>query len=85
MILEKVLLFNKGDESQFVVDFQGTPPFSFTYSRTNPGSKNVREEVVTVSDIAGYKVSVFNVVEYFNFSRGYIQSHFYSRSLLFFP
>jgi nucleoporin POM152 len=59
----------EGDESQFVVDFQGTPPFSFTYSRSKLGSKAGQDEVITVSDIESHRVIMFNLVEHLYFAR----------------
>jgi nucleoporin POM152 len=49
----------EGDESSFSVDFEGTPPFSFTYARSRgSGSKSaVKEELFTVSDITEKHVS----------------------------
>jgi nucleoporin POM152 len=59
----------EGDESQFVVDFQGTPPFSFTYSRSKLESRSSQDEVITVSDIQSHRVIIFNLVEHLDLTR----------------
>lgn len=47
----------EGDESAFTVEFEGEPPFSFTYTRSKHGGQ---EEVFTVSDIQTTKVVHIN-------------------------
>ena len=59
----------EGDESSFSVDFEGQPPFSFTYARSRSlGSESaVKEELFTVKDIKTKHVSLD---ERFNFFSG---------------
>lgn len=48
----------EGDESSFSIDFEGVPPFSFTYTRSRSGgSSALKEELFTVSDIKSKHVS----------------------------
>lgn len=56
MISGKVNGLYLGDQSEFTVDFEGTPPFSFTYSRMSDGQDKQRKESITVEDITGYRV-----------------------------
>lgn len=53
--------FNKyiGDETEFFVEFQGIPPFSFTYTRDSAiDESSLHEETFTVKDIQQSKVFI---------------------------
>lgn len=54
-------IFNLGDQSEFVVEFEGTPPFSFSYSRTN--QNEIAYETNTVSEIMESKWSISTTQE----------------------
>jgi nucleoporin POM152 len=47
----------EGDESSFSIDFEGEPPFSFTYTRSRTGASALKEELFTVTDIKKKHVS----------------------------
>ncbi|KAI8911122.1 hypothetical protein EDD86DRAFT_204447 [Gorgonomyces haynaldii] len=46
----------EGDQSEFVVELQGQPPFSFTYSRTNPSEKG-KQELYHVENVMDHRWS----------------------------
>lgn len=48
----------EGDESSFSIDFEGVPPFSFTYTRSRSGTSALKEELFTVSDISSKHVNL---------------------------
>ena len=72
----------EGDESEFVVDFEGEPPFTFTYTKLKLKDPQSGQESVTISDIKGHRVNLLNVVVIENISRGYLQGDFSPRQIL---
>lgn len=57
---------NEGDQAELIFTFSGTPPFSFTYARSELVGKPAREKVVethSVSKIDGHQYSIYTSMQ----------------------
>lgn len=57
---------NEGDQAELIFSFSGTPPFSFTYARSEVVGRPAKEKVVethSVSNIDGYHYSIFTSIQ----------------------
>ncbi|KAK9355429.1 hypothetical protein V1523DRAFT_405212 [Lipomyces doorenjongii] len=57
---------HEGDRAEIVFRFSGTPPFAFTYTRSEKIGRSARERVLethTISDVTDYSYSIYTSME----------------------